>query len=732
VLLPPRRWLPLLPLLAGCTDAPSGGGKPDGVDLGFPPFRSGVIEGFYGEVYEAATREALLRDVAELGMNTWVYGPKSDPLHRARWREPYDSTWLDAFGALGELGEASGVELCFALSPGLDIVYSDEEDMDALLAKYEEVAARGVTCFALFLDDIVGALRDDDAEAFGSVGEAHVHAVRRVRSFVATLAEDADLIFCPTEYAWSNGSDYLRTISALPEDVEIFWTGPEVVSPEITASSARAAERTLARPALLWDNFPVNDFAPELLFLGPLSGREAGAVAHLSGLLFNPMIEARASRVALGTAAAFLADPAAYDEAEAWHEALALVGEGAVDDFTVFASLCRTSRLDPAEPEPLSSLLDAFLATGVSGPEALALREALTEVAGLADTLPGALADGALALEILPWVEKASALGEAALGALDDWLALLDPLLPDPVEAWMRRLAWQVPAESLLADDAHVVADSTFERLFTAASTLRLDQALRLGTDAPLTPSTSLETRAGYGLERAFDGDARSSWWSDRTPGAGDFLAVDLGETLPIRAVYLDQDAQDHLRDGRLQISEDGLAWTEVASFGEPFETWIPAAPTSARFLRLEALAPQAETWRIFEVAIVTLDSWAPLGIETDLPSALRPEYAVDRKTGHAWVSDRAPGAGERFTLSLASPAPISELILLSPAGAALEGAELHALREGGDWELQGSLRGIEAQRLGLGEGRWSSLRIDFPHDAPAALQIGEILVSIR
>ena len=59
----------------------------------------GVIEGFYGNPWTHEQRLDHIRFIGRHGMNTFVYGPKDDPLVRRRWREPYDEA------ALARLGE---------------------------------------------------------------------------------------------------------------------------------------------------------------------------------------------------------------------------------------------------------------------------------------------------------------------------------------------------------------------------------------------------------------------------------------------------------------------------------------------------------------------------------------------------------------------------------------------------------------------------------------------------
>jgi len=48
----------------------------------------GVIEGFYGPPWSHQDRLDMIRFMGRVGMNMYFYGPKDDPFHREKWREP--------------------------------------------------------------------------------------------------------------------------------------------------------------------------------------------------------------------------------------------------------------------------------------------------------------------------------------------------------------------------------------------------------------------------------------------------------------------------------------------------------------------------------------------------------------------------------------------------------------------------------------------------------------------
>src|ERR1051326_1462981 len=129
----------------------------------FPSFpERGVVEGFYGKPWTQQDRLDILRFEGEHGMNVYYYAPKDDPYHRKRWREPYPFEQIQKLAQLVNAARANFVDFAFAISPGLSVVYSHDQDFTDLIAKLDSVAALGVSHFALFLDDVPPDLQDPD------------------------------------------------------------------------------------------------------------------------------------------------------------------------------------------------------------------------------------------------------------------------------------------------------------------------------------------------------------------------------------------------------------------------------------------------------------------------------------------------------------------------------------------------------------------------------------------
>ncbi len=73
------------------------------------------------------------------GLNTYMYAPKDDAKHRSRWRELYTNEESNELNHLINLSKQLGINFIYALSPGLDICYSSEKDLNALKRKFNQV-----------------------------------------------------------------------------------------------------------------------------------------------------------------------------------------------------------------------------------------------------------------------------------------------------------------------------------------------------------------------------------------------------------------------------------------------------------------------------------------------------------------------------------------------------------------------------------------------------------------
>jgi hypothetical protein len=123
---------------------------------------------------------------------------------------------------------------------------------------------------------------------------------------------------------------------------------------------------------LLWDNYPVNDFDPDRLFLGPLLGRDPRlADGRCAGLVANAMVQAVPSKLALATIGDWARDPHAYDPLASFERALETYGREVRD---ALGAVPGTVPVDTNPPRSAAELMSA-LQLGVDAPTARALLE---------------------------------------------------------------------------------------------------------------------------------------------------------------------------------------------------------------------------------------------------------------------------------------------------------------------------------------------------------------------
>uniref|UniRef100_T1H5Y0 GH84 domain-containing protein n=1 Tax=Megaselia scalaris TaxID=36166 RepID=T1H5Y0_MEGSC len=184
-----------------------------------------------------------------------------------------------------------GITFYYALSPGQDMTYSSQKELQILKQ-----------AFALLFDDIEPELSKSDKEIFQTFANAQVSVTNEVFTFL----NNPKFLFCPTQYCSSRAvpnvldSEYLNTIgSKLHVDIDIMWTGNKVISKLLTVESIQEISDVIRRPPVIWDNLHANDYDQKRVFLGPYSGRSPEIISLLRGVLTNPNCEFHANTIAI-------------------------------------------------------------------------------------------------------------------------------------------------------------------------------------------------------------------------------------------------------------------------------------------------------------------------------------------------------------------------------------------------------------------------------------------------
>lgn len=442
-------------------------------------FLSGVIEGFYGVPWTRAERLQLLEWMRAGGLNSYVYGPKDDLHHRALWREPYSDGDAAELRSLVQACASHGVRFWYALGPGLDLRYSSAADREALQRRIGQLLSLGCRSFCLLFDDIPDVMDEADRREWGSFAAAQCGVTNGLFEWARGQEPEVRFLFCPTPYCGRmalrqlGGTDYLEVVGReLAPEIGVFWTGPEIISREITVPHLRELQELLRRPPILWDNLQANDYDGHRFFCGPYSGRSPDVRGSVGGILLNPNTEFPLNFVPIRTLAAYLAAGDSWDPRAAFLTALQ-------EWLPAFGSVGL-----PFSLEDLTVLADCYYLPYEEGPEARSLRE-LTQ--WLLMTPPAAW--GGMEVEFLRRAEQ-----------LRNCCVRLTELRNRPLFHALSRRIWELREELDLlvryvrhrSDPAHgaVPFESDFHRPFTyrggmVAELQRLLEARSDGTFSP-------------------------------------------------------------------------------------------------------------------------------------------------------------------------------------------------------------------------------------------------------
>lgn len=387
----------------------------------------GIVEGFYGNPWSERDRMSQFAFYAANKMNLYIYGPKDDPYHRDRWREPYPAESGAMITRLATAAHRHHVQFVWALHPGVDIHWG-KTDRQHVMRKLESMYALGVRAFAFFFDDISGEGGDPERQA---------DLLNYVtRHFIQAHHDLPPLILCPTKYnqSWAGDGSYLEALKQyLDPSVRIMWTGATVVD-MINERDCDWFYEKAGRYPYIWLNYPVNDYCTPHLLMGPTFGNDLSISRKLAGFAVNPMEYAEASKLSIYSLADYAWNLKAYDAASSWHRAMLALMPRYTRAFRIFCEnnvdlgpnghrLRRTEGESPAFRTALKVYEQA--ATPVQKTAArTALMAQCDSMIGAADTLLHALhsptpagqpsVNRYLLSEIEPWLRVMRLVGERA------------------------------------------------------------------------------------------------------------------------------------------------------------------------------------------------------------------------------------------------------------------------------------------------------------------------------
>lgn len=403
----------------------------------------GVVEGFYGNNWSQTDRIRQFQFYGANKMNVYIYGPKDDPYHLARWREPYPAESANKMKELVAEAKRNKVKFVWAVHPGNDIQWNKTDSVN-VVKKLQMMYDLGVRAFAVFFDDVWGGE--------GTRGIKQAQLLNYVTdNFVKKYDDVEPLILCPTQYnrGWVGGTYLSELRDNLYKEVRIMWTGNSVVD-FINKGDTEWINAQIGRKAYIWLNYPVNDYCISRMLMGPTFGDDLNIANDLSGYTSNPMEYAEASMLSLYSVADYTWNMADYDSNASWERAIKYLMPENAEAFKVFCENnvdlgVNTHGLRRTNESPrfveASKNFDAEMAGGYNAAAVEKVRAEFGLLVSASDQLLATSESPELMAEITPWVKVMRHVGvrgqllcnlfehinnETPEAFIDDYLKILD------------------------------------------------------------------------------------------------------------------------------------------------------------------------------------------------------------------------------------------------------------------------------------------------------------------
>jgi hyaluronoglucosaminidase len=318
----------------------------------------GVIEGFFGPQWSLKARKSYAVFLAKYGGSFYIYAPKQDPFLRKKWRDPWTEEYRSQLQHLVDYFHHHRIHFGVGFSPfGIGTSFSDHDKV-TLQEKVSFLEEMKIDILGLFFDDM---------PITENLAQTQLQVLDHIRS-----SFKGKIIFCPSFYSFDPILDkvfgvrppgYLDQLArGVAPEVKMAWTGPKVISPEISETHLREVENLLKRKPFIWENFYANDGPRNCKFLKLryFSGRSREACSLISGCGFNMMNQPEISKITYLSSLFVLNDE--KNPHEAFNSALE---ELCSDEFSRFLKGNRevflTTGLDNIPPHDKKTFIDELL-----------------------------------------------------------------------------------------------------------------------------------------------------------------------------------------------------------------------------------------------------------------------------------------------------------------------------------------------------------------------------------
>lgn len=603
----------------------------------------GIIEGFYGFPWTHEDRQSLMEFGGNYKMNTFIYAPKDDPYHRAKWATLYPEKEAQQIAELAQKGHDSGVNFVWTIHPGDSINLTSESDFQKALAKLEQVYSLGVRQFGVLFDDI----------SYSSSGKEQAEFINRVDDeFVKVKGDVKPLITVGTRYNSAIGPDpdtYLAPfVKTLHDDVSVMWTGHAVMSNINREVFEWPKERiNTDKDFMVWWNYPVNDYAAGKILMGKMD-MLGNDLDNVSGFVSNPMCEADASKAAIFGIADYTWNVGAFDADKSWNAEIEAIAPEVADSMKIFASnVCyvlqdgsRSGKFEFDESFLMEDKLQAVekaIADGASVTDAAkAMIDEFNGIIAACADIKENLVNQNLLDEIRSHLNALTRLAEAGIDVMNA-LIYADGAYMDASDAAIAQANAKMatlPGFKVSTLNGTISVDVGVGRLQPfltqcmkstryVAGWEEAPQALEyemdniaLASKGATASSTSASPNENEGPEKAIDGVIGGSKWC--TEKSRPELVINLGKVANIKQYRIicsghpdaAEGASTNLKTADIYLSMNGTNWTKVDSIvnntGHTINR-VLATPMDAQYVKLHVLVPNQNNniaTRINEVEI--------------------------------------------------------------------------------------------------------------------------------
>ncbi|MGL4106953.1 beta-N-acetylglucosaminidase domain-containing protein [Clostridium sp. LP20] len=581
-----------------------------------------VVEGFYGTPWSHQDRLDQFKLYGENKLNAYIYAPKDDPYHRDKWREPYPQEDLARMKELIDTAKENKVDFVFAISPGLDIKLEEgtdgtaeeiEEDFQALINKSEALYNMGVRSFSILWDDIQNQNGTKQAEVLNRFNREFIQK-KNAENKDNPDGQVTPLITVPVQY-WGtsmydgdNAKEYTKNFaSTLDKEIEVMWTGQDVVPKGVTNADAQKVKNTFGRDMMLWWNYPVNDYMTDKMGLGPMYGLDKNLDDHVSGFIINPMEFAEASKISTITGADYGWNTKGYDYNRSWDVALETITKEAKDAFKVFAD--HSTRLDTgrADSPELNNEINSLWTKWDNGENVDAeLNKLMSDFENIKKTpalIRSTLKNEKLLKEVDKHLNKFEKYGDAGIEAINILKAIK---VNDVNKFWTSKYKCTVLLRELEGMEGKVAnlvvepfikkAHEVGNKYFDGNTTDLKDKTYvyeELEGNMPFHKFTSWYLGDDFHSSKyMFDDKMDTGFWSQETVKAGDFVGFELENVEKIKNVSLKMGknvySDEIIKSGVIEYSVDGTTWKELKTLDGSAEI-VAESDVEAKYIRVRA-----------------------------------------------------------------------------------------------------------------------------------------------